>query len=233
MILKEERRGGLVSQKKNHKSTSKKKKGKKSGINAKASTKVRSPQRWAHSALQLDFASAELTFNNLDFPKLVAGEMEICLDPATPKIERQGRLALLRDLAYHKSNDLDLATIKGIYGAVLRKIEVGRATWASDFQTLQSQVVTNKISRPKLSLEKSEKTDKGSKKSGTKSIDNRVLFCRDYQKNRCTHSETPHRATFQNKSVWVHHMCATCWLKDKTMLAHPETSASCQYFGEH
>ena len=118
------------------------------------------PQRWAHSALQLDFASAELTFNNLDFPKLVAGEMEICLDPATPKIERQGRLALLRDLAYHKSNDLDLATIKGIYGADLRKTEVSRATWASDFQTLQSQVVTNKMSRPKLSLRSRRKPTK-------------------------------------------------------------------------
>ena len=28
--------------------------------------------------------------------------MEICLNPTTPKIEHQERLALLRDLVYHK-----------------------------------------------------------------------------------------------------------------------------------
>ena len=113
---------GTPSLRKGHIRKKKSRKSKKSGISAKASSKVRSPQRWVHSALQMDFINTEVAFKNIDFPKLVAGEMEIIMDPCTPKKERQGRLSLLRDLSYQKSNNADIETIRNIYGSVLRKL---------------------------------------------------------------------------------------------------------------
>ena len=197
---------------------------------------MRSPQRWAHSALQLDFINTEIAFKHIDFPKLVAGEMEIIMDPCTPKIERQGRLSLLRDLSYQRANNADIETIRNIYGSVLRKIEVGRANWGSNFESLQSQVLAQKMTKSKGSHHQDKTQNFGTQKKSQKTVknlDGKTLFCRDYQRNRCTHSDTPHRAEIKGQAVWVHHMCATCWLKEQVQRAHPENSASCQYFGEH
>ena len=216
-----------------HKKHANKKKSRKSGINAKSSQKVRSPQRWAHSALQLDFINTEVAFKNIDFAKLVAGEIEIISDPCTSKTERTGRLNLLKDLAYQRANNADLDTLRSIYATVLRRIEVGRATWKSNFEGIVSQVITSRMSksRPSHGSDKQGQQSHHKKQKVSKSLENKTLFCRDYQKNRCTHHDTPHTAEIKGQQVWVHHMCATCWLKNQVQLAHPETSPACQHFG--
>ena len=65
---------------KQHKKKKKKKK-KKSGINAKASDRVRNTQKWPHSHLQFENVNKQVKFDELDFKLFVAGELEIISDP--------------------------------------------------------------------------------------------------------------------------------------------------------
>ena len=60
---------------------------------------------------------------------MVAGEIEIILDLCTAKKEQQGRLKLLRDLAYQRVNGADQETVRSIYPTILRRIEVGGASY--------------------------------------------------------------------------------------------------------
>ena len=57
--------------------------------------------------------------------------------------------------------------------------------------------------------------------------DSRVWFCRPYQKGDCNKPES-HRAFVQGRGpVTVQHICAKCYLTDKTKSSHPENSDSC------
>ena len=60
---------------------------------------------------------------------------------------------------------------------------------------------------------------------------NTVWFCRAYQRNKCKSKENPHLGTLLNSNqVSFSHICATCWLKDKAKLGHPESSTACPNF---
>ena len=71
------------------------KKKKKPGINAKASDRVRNPQKWPHSHLQFEYVNKQVKYDELDFKLFVAGELEIISDPELSSAERSGRLTLL------------------------------------------------------------------------------------------------------------------------------------------
>ena len=57
---------------KRHKS---KKNKKKSGIKAKLSDKVKSPQKWLHAYLQLEYVNKQVKFDELDYRMFIAGEL--------------------------------------------------------------------------------------------------------------------------------------------------------------
>ena len=78
-----------------------------SSLMAKASDLV-APQLWPHVTLQDEHATANLALKDIDFWLYVAGELEIVTASGTPSQEKQGRLQLLKQLAYlHVSYEWD------------------------------------------------------------------------------------------------------------------------------
>lgn len=67
-----------------------------SGINAKASDKVRHPQKWPHAHLQYEHVNKQVKYDELDFKLFIAGELEIISEDGISSTERQGRLQLLK-----------------------------------------------------------------------------------------------------------------------------------------
>ena len=50
--------------------------------------------------MRFEFAMSDLTFEKLELNLIVAGELEIISDVRTEKVERSGRLSLLKKLMY-------------------------------------------------------------------------------------------------------------------------------------
>ena len=76
----------------------------KSGINAKASDRVKFPQRWPKAYLQFEFVNKQIKFDDLDFKQFVAGELEIMGEEDLSQTEKAGRLNLLKKIVYYSSN---------------------------------------------------------------------------------------------------------------------------------
>ena len=85
--------------------------------------------------------------------------------------------------------------VREFHAAVLFEIECGRARWGDSFAHLESRLlrVTGKpVSNPNPSRQSSA-----------------VLFCRDFQTGKCTHSKD-HYGMIQNERKWAQHICAKC-----------------------
>ena len=203
----------------------KKHKSKKSGINAKASDRVKNPQKWPHSHLQFEHVNKQLKFDELNFQLFVAGELEIISDSDLSSTEKNGRVALLKKLVYYYAT-YEFKGLKAFYAAWLREIELGKKSWSDDSSYIENAILS------KYLLKGSSK----SKTSATKSLssqqgqdDDRVWFCPLYQRNKCL-KRSNHLDTFKNKGLkLLQHICATCWIKDKKKLEHPECSSSCPH----
>ena len=76
---------------------------KKSGIKAKASDKVKAPQKWPHAHLQYEFVNKEMKFDDLDYRLFIAGELEIISESSLSSVEKQGRINLLKKIIYYSS----------------------------------------------------------------------------------------------------------------------------------
>lgn len=205
----------------------------KSGIHAKSTDSVRNRQRYPQAHLRFEFAGSDLTFAKLDLNLFVAGELEIISDRRTEKVERVGRLNLLKKIMY-LSTSYDLETLKSYYKGVLRDIEVGLKTWKDDFQYVESAVLSKTIPKTKTSTHttpfKKNRSKFGAKKQDDKTSENdeKAWFCALYQRNKCAHKSS-HTLVVKGKMHYAQHICATCWQKDSKKLEHPESSSACPH----
>ena len=85
--------------------------------------------------------SSNLSFDKLDLNLFVAGELEIISDKKTREVERMGRLNLLKKIMY-LSTSYEFIVLKSLYAACLREIELGKKSWADDFQYIESAILT-------------------------------------------------------------------------------------------
>ena len=208
--------------KKKHKS----KKHKKSGINAKSSDKVKDPQRWPHAYLQYEFVNKQVKFDELDFKLFLAGEIFIISADDLSETERKGRLDLLKKIIYF-SNTYEFKGLKAYYAAWLREIELGKKNWSDDPQQIETAILSKYLLKSKRFSGFSKK-DSSSK---TDSNDDKTWFCSDYQRNKCKH-KSGHLRVHNGQQKLASHICATCWLKDKKKLEHPECSSSCPHLAD-
>ena len=125
----------------NSKKKKKHKKHKKSGINAKASDRVKNPQRWPHAHLQYEFVNRQVKFDDLDMKMFIAGEMEIISADDLSDSERKGRLNLLKKIVYY-TNMYEFKGLKAFYAAWLREIELGKKSWSDDPQHIESAILS-------------------------------------------------------------------------------------------
>ena len=201
-----------------------KRKSKKSGMVSKPTDRVRFPHILAQSALHFDPGSP-CQFENFNFNKLVAGELEIITSPKISKVERNGRLrvGLLKKLALYAEN-FDITTIRGIYLGVLRQIELGMIDWKCDFSNAEQMAITKSLGN---------KGGKRVKTKGTEQSDNPKLtwFCHNYNKDKCS-QKSDYTGMVKGKNRYLKHICAICYLRDKTEMKHPESSSVCPHFKE-
>jgi hypothetical protein len=204
---------------------------KKSGIVQKSSDKIRYKQRYPHSQLRYEFVSHDISFQNLDLNLFVAGELEIISDPKTKGSEQTGRLALLKRIMYLNTSH-DFKLLKSYYAAVLREIELGSKSWNDDFTYLELVLFNSNYSSSKSSLQQGAKPKKYPSSQYSKPFadtdSSPVWFCSAYQRNRCEQKHN-HMIVVRGKMHMAQHICATCWIKDKVKLQHPESSSSCPH----
>lgn len=219
---------------KKHSSHSKKKKTKKSkkksGIKSKASDKVKFPQKWPQASLQFEFVTKNAEFKDLSFKLLVAGELEI-ISECTSKLERKGRIALLKKLAYY-SNTYSIEGLRNYYSSCLRQIEQGHKTWAADFSNLEQPIllphVIDKPQFKKRSFNTGSFTSFNSKGKKPEETSDKVWFCSLYNRNRCN-SKSDHTVVVNGSMRYALHICASCWQIDKKKQQHAECSKECPH----
>ena len=111
-----------VSSAKKH---NKKSRSKKSGINAKASDRVKFPQNWPHAHLQYEYVNKQMTYDELDFKMFIAGELEIISSEGLPRSERLGRSSLLKKIIYY-SNTYEFKGLKFFLRCMVKTDRVGQ-----------------------------------------------------------------------------------------------------------
>jgi hypothetical protein len=195
----------------------------KSGITAKATDRVKNPQIWPHSSLQITHVSKAVTFEDLDFSMFLAEETEIIRSQVKSEEEMLGRLAILKMMAYYK-NTYEWKALLDLYAAWLRQIELGQRKWCDDTTQLEHVLlagcrrVDNKFKEKEKSVKKSQFS------RDSKSGDDSVWFCSSFQRNKCTHM-----SVIKGKMRHMLHICASCCQKDQQKLPHAESSPSCPH----
>ncbi len=120
--------------------------------------------------------------------------------------------------------------VKRLFAAILSEVEMGIRNWDDNISWLEQQILMPFPLRKPLNVDevnKKPKVETGhNKKSGE-----RLWFCSPFQKKECNHNET-HVADVNGKQMIAHHICASCWFRDKVKANHPDSSTSCPNF-EH
>lgn len=194
----------------------------KSGMLGKAHDRVLRPQIWPQVAIQGATLGKSLSFKDLDLKWLIAGELEIISSGRISETEKAGRLFLLKQLVY-LSNGNSIDVIKQIYSTIVGKIERGFLAWEQYDSSFQNEIqwsLTWLKNEPKTGAP--SKVKKGKKLEG-------VFWCRDYNQGKCTKKDK-HAGTMYDNPVTFHHICAKCFITDKSKNSHPETSSSCPHY---
>ena len=205
-----------------------KKKKKKSGINSKASDRVKFPQRWPQAYLQFEYVNKQVKFDDLDFKQFIAGELEIIGERDLSKSERKGRLDMLKKIVYY-SSIYEFRGLKAFYAAWVRDIERGLKKWSDDSSYLETAMLSKFVRNKGFGFQSRKDEQKGSKNDGkSDAASDGVWFCSEYNRNKCK-NKSNHLKVIKGKNRLLTHICATCWQTDKKKLEHPECSSSCPH----
>jgi len=110
-----------------------------------------------------------------------------------------------------------------MYAHIIRQIENGLGDWSRDFSEIETPILIKYV-KTEVKVKYSQSID--SKRDVKK--DEVVYFCSAYQRKKCSH-EKSHFGKFRSTDRFLHHICATCWMKDKKRVYHPECSENCPY----
>ena len=184
-----------------------------SGISAKPQDNIKSVQVWPHYNLHAAYAATPITFDNLTFAQLVAGESKT-INKCKNVDEIKGRLGLLSRLSLLTEKGYPWEKLRCLYAAVVRAVEQQDISWGDDFRSLEETVLDPFDRVPK----KPHESSKGNKSE--------VWFCKDFNKNNCT-LDSPHDAIIGKNKRKVQHICAACWIKKKDKKSHAEVDVAC------
>ena len=193
----------------------------KSGILDKATSNIVHKEVWPQKNLLEDWADEEIEFTQLQFEHHIAGEVrtiETCTDPA----QILGRLRLLRRMAYAKLRGYDWPIVRKMYAAIVRSIEAKEYSWSDNFDRFETILY-----RRPHAMGRQQRTDRDQNTQPKK------WFCRDWNKPEGCNKSAPHKAWFGSgtnaTSRTVIHMCAACYMRDRTARDHPENSDACPH----
>lgn len=194
----------------------------KSGMYKKSSCDVKVDQKWPHLNLKHEYRTKSMAFMELSMPQFVAGEIEI-ISGCTDDKERASRLDILCSMMYNAARGYDFEPVLKCYAAYVREIEMGNKKWGHDFSVISDNILKG------LPLgdgsENPSTKGQGGKKARNK------WFCSDYNSGHCS-KEAPHSQKVRGLWKQVIHICAKCYLKNKSEKDHPESSSECPYYSE-
>ena len=185
----------------------------KSGKTTKLTSRVVKPQLWPHSQLSLAYVSKTKTYDELTIAEFSAGYASILKLPSLSETERSARLDHFIVLMYLVTQ-FNWSAVREFHVAVLFEIECGRAHWGDSFADLETRLLRNS----------SRSTSSGA--AGRSGSGTPVLFCRDYQNDKCSHGKD-HFGTIRNETKWLQHICAKCWTVSRVIGRHSEFSPDC------
>ena len=181
------------------------------------------PQKWPHSFLNPHFVhSKEKNYEDLTISEFCAGYLTIIENESEEK--REHRIAHLKELMY-LSTRFTWKCVLDYHGACLLEIERGHLKWGDSFQLLQSTTLAGGFLVP--NNRRGSGGGSQSPTTGNNSFRHEgTVFCKGYQKGTCQQTRD-HYGQFYGESRLLKHICAKCWLKTRSQVAHPETSDDC------
>ena len=207
--------------KKSKKSRSSEKKHR-SGKDERLTSFVKHPQKWPHSHLSLHFVNKEKKYEELSLAEFCAGfatilEMFRDTDP-----QKAHRITHFKELMY-LATKFQWKNVLNYHAACLLEIERGHLKWGDNFQMMQSTTLAGGFinsSRGGFSAGGTQRSTGGSDDGG------RILFCKGFQHGNCGHAQD-HQGHYKGEKVLLKHICAKCWLTNKKIVPHPESSEAC------
>jgi len=192
---------------------------------------VKRRQKFPQAALRPEFLARKSspTFEELQLPLFVAGELEIIIQKlegimqkgSTSK-EVLARLQMLRKTAY-RADYLDWPVLRSTHEAILRNIENGFAAWDSNFEAVEKQVIERSASR------KPPPAVSANKYGGDKTKSDRKWYCGAFNKGECDFTGKKHRQELLGKERTVYHICSSCMTKDSREAPHSALAAECPH----
>ena len=212
-------------EKKKEKVEEKKKKKKKSGKESKLTSNVKFPQTWPHSTLKFHFVGKEKKYDELSLAEFCAGYMSILkISKSSQKKARIEHLEELMYLATHKP----WKSVLNYHAACLLEIERGNLKWGDNFQLhgLHSTILNGVGTTFNAHKQGNFSNNKQSSFTNSTGGDERVLFCKGYQRGNCTFNRD-HYGYFMGENRLLRHICALCWQTLRKQSPHSELSETC------
>ena len=161
-------------------------------------------------------------FDKLPFNLLIAGEIELITSDITSE-EKEARLSIAKTLCYHKNYLCD-EDLRDGYDEIMKSIERKQQDWNAALGEHLHEILgyrANVIVREKLNAA-AEANNGGSftkvenKKSADRRKDEegseRIIYCQDYNSNKCPHP-SHHEGRFAGNKVTKWHYCKKCLVK--------------------
>ena len=193
----------------------------KSGKSKTLTSDVKYPQEWPQSHLSLHFVNnREKKYEELTLAEFCAGYTTIIEEE--PEEKKIHRLAHLKELMYLATR-YQWKCVLAYHAACVLEIERGHLRWGDSFHMLQSTTLAGGFL---LSNTHNRGGNGNGPARSSGSSEGRILFCRGYQRGTCQQTKD-HYGQFDGESRMLKHICAKCWLKSRTISAHPENSEDC------
>lgn len=201
----------------------------KSGKFAKSHQDLLREEKWPHLNVLRQY-SKRVAFDQMEFDMFTAGETRIILSMCRKNPERGlGRLRVFSRICHWMCKCKDWQAVRNIFEAIIEQVELGDMDWDSNIDAFEALLPPPPSVLAQLRKGQEEVSkDKDRKKEGDTKKVGEVFWCKDFQKGVCTESG-PHMAQLKpdEKPVWVVHICALCWQKDKVKRSHHEGDSTC------
>ena len=160
----------------------------------------------------------------MTYEQFLTGELTTIV-PAEEVEEQVGCTELLQRITLWKLRaNVSWAQVRNVYAHIMRKIENREINWDADWDRYERHIYDKIATNNNANSNKGEKIQKGNRNKDPET----VWFCKPYQRDACS-KELPHPGKVGNLFRQMHHICATCYFKDKAREPHPEVSPECPY----
>ena len=209
---------------------SRRKKKKRSGKDRKLTSYIKYPQKWPHSHLKHQYVSKDKKYEELSIAEFCAGYASIL---SISKSNREAKIHHLEEIMYLATTQT-WKSVLNYHAACLLEIERGNLKWGENFQLkgMQNTALLNSRANQAGGNQAGGNSSKGPSSSAqnTATGDERILFCKGYQRNNCTYTRD-HFGQWNGENRLLRHICAKCWLTTRRQATHPEDSETCPFHG--